>query len=370
MKRVIALHFDHKERVDGCQLYRVNQPLYHLGQHGWDTTVDEIPHFAKLFKKHGRGVWFDLVDQHDLFIFPRASYTDDIAQNVYALMYLIRLLGKRSIYEVDDDYTGIHRDLTPLGVFNAMKFAKYCDAVTVTTPQLSKLMNRQTHLPTYILPNMLDPLIWKRPEKRIAANELVIGLSGSMTHYQDWQVVAEPLRRILSNQYDIPVSLWVTGFVPGYLQDFPNTTYYPGLEYKVYAEMVRGCDIVLAPVDPNDPFNLGKSPIKVLEGMGSSRPIGNTVGGAACIATNNPIYQLAIEDGKSGLLVEHNENSWYTALDTLIQDHALRHTLSVEGHTRTWKRHDITEQWKLWARAYTSVLNKPQNPLPLPYSPE
>lgn len=140
-----------------------------------------------------------------------------------------------------------------------------------------------------------------------------------------------------------------------------------GSDYLTYAQRVRQSDIVLAPVDPYDGFNMGKSAIKATEGMGAVRKSQNQFCGAAVIATDNPVYNLAIRNGYDGLLVKHTPEAWFDAMDTLLTDRVMRQRIQMNAYTTAWKKGkaDASRNWKLWADAY-SAIKKQKNKISAP----
>lgn len=367
--RLIAIHFEPKDVLTGCQIYRINVPFYYLGKHGWDIRVEKWEFIQEEFLKYGRGTFVKLAMDYDVFVFPRLTLDPgQSSRGLASLFKLIRVMGKRIIYEVDDDFTNLHRDLHHLGVHGMSEVASWCDANTVTTPFLAKLMTSVTKRRSYILPNMLGPEIWERPDRFIPHEGVTIGLSGSPTHEADWKILETVLPEIAKKDYGFKVQFLITGYHPEYLRELPNSEMIPGLPYDDYAQIVRHSDIVLAPVDPDDRFNDYKSPIKVIEGMGASRPVDDTIGGAACIATDNQVYRLSIKHNKNGLLCTQTPKSWYDAIDSVLSDPSLRSRLSVAGHAWAWKRHDIRKTWHEWSRAYYDVVGKPGNRKVLPTS--
>ncbi len=113
--------------------------------------------------------------------------------------------------------------------------------------------------------------------------------------------------------------LLLGGFHPPYFAGLQGIEYIPPVDYTTYSQIIRGCDIVLAPLDPTDEFNNHKSPIKAVEGMGASRYLDGREAGAAVIATKGTVYSPAIQDGKTGLLIEQTEETWYNAIELLIK---------------------------------------------------
>lgn len=367
---VIALHMADNDTPNACEIYRANMPLTVMAENSQHTGVwKRKSELREAYQSGHNRVFLELASSYDIVVLPRLTSGQGMAlKGIAALLKLIRLAGGRSVYEVDDDFTNKHRDLTSYGVSDAMRIASWCDAVTVTTPYLAEVMRQETRRPIYVLPNMISPQIWKRPENRIDKDFLTIGLSGSLTHEADWRVLETVLPRIFANDYGREVRLRLTGYHPDYLRELPNTDYLPVMDYVTYAEVIRSCDLILAPVVPDDAFNLCKSPIKVVEGMGATRMVDGALAGAACIATDNPVYRLAIQSGTNGLLVEHTPEGWYTALDDLLRNEAKRHQIQRAGHAWVWNHHDISRTWVQWVQAYQKIASRPSNTLALPYA--
>lgn len=355
---VLALHLAAPgDYPTACQIYRTNIPFHELSLHGWGADWIYWNEVIAAYQRQGRQAWIDAFLPYDLIVLPRAvAPTANHRIAVASLVELLRRLNKKVVYEVDDDFTNDHRDLTPMGIHDAMQIASWCDAVTVTTPFLADLMRQRTKRPVYVLPNMVDSRLWQAPMDRMDKS-VTIGLSGSSTHEHDWRVLETVLPRILA---DFPsVKLSIAAFHPDYLQGLPRTDYVPGMSYPEYSLWVRSCDLILAPVDPDDGFNLGKSCVKVTEGQ---------VAGAACIATDNPVYRLAITHGRTGLLTPQTPDGWTDALASLLTDPGRRTTLAQAGRRWALKHHDIRTQWVHWARCYQQIVRKAPNrcALPLP----
>lgn len=359
--KVLAIHMAKAGLLPtACQIYRTNQPLNELHKHGHTVEWLYYDDLADLYRTSGQLGVIAKLSAFDLIVLPRVAVkNEDQLATVTSFLTLVRKLGKRVVYEVDDDFSNQYRDL---GFGDAMTVASWCDAITVTTPMLADLMRRKTKRPVYVLPNCVDSLVWKRPLERFPG-PLRIGLSGSKTHGEDWRVLADVLPGIVR---DLDVEVLLAAYHPDYLLEMERTSYLEGMDYLSYAQYVKHCDIVLAPVDPHDGFNLGKSPIKAIEGMAAAREIDGRIVGAAVIATDNPVYRLAVEHGKTGLLVNHTPEAWDTALRTLINDNEIRARLQHDGFHATWRQFDIAKNWTLWARAYQSILAKPMNSVKLP----
>jgi len=187
---------------------------------------------------------------------------------------------------------------------------------------------------------------------------LTVGLTGSPSHEKDWTVVAPAIHR-LSRKYP-NVKFIIGGYFPEYLTGVEGADYIPGLPYDQYSALIKQCDIILAPVDPNDQFNMGKSPIKAVEGMSAARVLdsGETAG-AAVIATGNPVYRLAIQHEKTGLLVDnHTPEAWEAAIERVITDDGLRKQLQIKALERSKSHWTIEANAHKWSRAYMKTLKE------------
>lgn len=368
--RVLCVYMGTSRTPNACEIYRGNLPLHFLGQQiGWETNWLFFDDLFALYARQGISAIVNVVAENDVFVFPRAfipSGDEQFKVGFSTFLTIIRSAGKRIVYEVDDDYTNEYRrvcngdSITP---------ASWSDAVTVTTPFLAETMGKHTNRPVYVLPNCIDADTWRggaAPERTDEMRgKVIIGLTGSPTHFGDWMVFAPIMRDLLTNNPQL--HLVIGGFQPDYLSGLPSTTYIPYLDYIRYSQVIRGCDIIIASVNPLDPFNIGKSPLKALEGQAAERklPTG-TPAGAAVIATDHPIYRLAIQNGKTGILVDQTPQAWREAIQKLIDDKAYRQELQVKGFSWVYKHHDINREWRQWAKAYQRILKAPYNPLPLP----
>jgi glycosyltransferase involved in cell wall biosynthesis len=331
-------------------------PLHFLGKaKGWGTHWGFLADAVAMFLENE-----DALDQFlhstDLLVLPRFYVLNEHRKAAEGFINSIRAFGIHVVYEVDDDYTNEHKKVIE---GDAISVAGLADAVTVTTPYLAETMHKRTGLPTYVLPNMLDPQLWRNGTitRKAGPDMTIIGLTGSFTHYEDWKVLKDVLPAVLEKH---PNSrLVVAGFTPDYLEGLPQTEYFAGFAYPAYSQFIRQCDIILAPVDPADGFNMGKSPIKAVEGMGATRLVENRFAGAAVVATDNPIYRLAVRNEQNGLLVEYTPDAWFNALDRLLTDHEYRHRLQFAAHRSAWKDWDISRHWTKWAKAYRDILKLP-----------
>jgi glycosyltransferase involved in cell wall biosynthesis len=344
------------ENIGAVEAYRVVYPLHKMSLLGHQTWVMPAMDVAKMVKDgHNPFAHLDMVLVQRL-----TGGGDDWKTFVTAA----RAAGCSIVVDYDDDYTNEYRKVCEGGIPDL----SYFSAITVSTPYLKRVM-RKYNRNVVVIPNLVVPEVINGGFKRKIGG-LCIGLTGSETHREDWQVVIEPLKQICQEFPD--VSLFVSGYLPDELRSVPNLVtlrslgMVPGMEtdnfyipLKEYGFILRNIDILLAPVDPDDKFNHSKSNLKAIEGQMSARPVGSATGGCMVIASGDlPNYQDAIKGGRTGLLVDHhNQDAWYEALREVITNPKHRVEMQIAGyesclknwniHTRIGERvaayHDICE---------------------------
>lgn len=253
----------------------------------------------------------------------------------------------RLVYETDDDLTDEHRDFG-LGQWVG-ETVELCDAVTVSTKHLNGVMQRYGK-PTYTIPNHLNTGWYGKVSAAAerVSDGLVIGLVGTHTHWGDWLLVLDALKRIKADYPDVTIACG--GYRPPYLEGVVHQMYAP-LPFEKYPAILRQFDIRLCPLDGEDEFNLSKSPIAALEAMAATRPLGDRVGGAVALCSDHPVYR-----GINATLV--SDDGWYDAIALLIEDSRRREELAVAGHKWVRKNRDMRQGVGLWARAYHTIVGR------------
>lgn len=354
-KSVFFLYMGQTREPGACEIYRGNLPAYYLGLNGWITGWGFLEDIFRQYQKEGLKVLLQLISNFKIFVFPRLFISNDhYEESKEALRFLYELIrgtGNIIVYETDDDYTNRDRQVVDGDAITPVEWADY---LTVSTKKLGEIMSAYiSPKKTYVLPNCLDPGLWKAPlEEKKDDSKIVIGLTGSSTHERDWEVLAEVMPKILEENKNAHFLLG--GYHPKYFDNLPNTTRLPGVKYNIYSQVVKKCDIVLAPVN-DEPFNDGKSAIKVIEGMAATRRLQDKLVGAACIASNHIIYRSSIKHAETGLLVQHTPQDWYHAITKMVQDHVFRHRIQASAYKWVYANHDISTQWRKWHDAYIDM---------------
>ena len=341
-----------------CAQYRIEVPYRELAKYGWATGSFWL---TEGMSDQDRLIAMTAVNQADIIELHRTSSVGASTLDVF--LDHIRQNGAKVIYSTDDDVTNTSRRVTKES-HECLNVARQCDAIITSTPYLAEKMIEATGIKTYYVPNSLEQAHWERLQHTARPDQdtaLVIGLHGSNSHLEDWWVLGSVIPLILDKYPH--VIFQIGGFHPDYLKkwDDPRIEFKSFLPWSHYPQMVWNCDIVLAPVDPDDEFNRSKSACKVLEAWASRRRLPGRVehyGGAAVIATDMDVYRQVIKHGKNGLLTSHTPNDWYKALVRLIDDEHLRLRLQRNGYEWMRRKGYIGRTWKRWDRIYQEILGR------------
>jgi SAM-dependent methyltransferase/glycosyltransferase involved in cell wall biosynthesis len=200
-----------------------------------------------------------------------------------------------------------------------------CDAVTVTTQPLlaaaTALGRSGNIIPNswnFIQSNIAKSLV---AQPRPVRPDILIGyFSGSRTHDRDFQEAAQALTQLMDDRPEIRLRL------VGELDPGPEFAVFgdrierlPFMPYEDMLRCIHECDITIAPLEPNNPFNNAKSELKWFESALVKVP--------TVVSPSEP-FRAAIRHGETGFLAE-TKCEWYSALLALADDPALRHKV---GH--------------------------------------
>ena len=233
---------------------------------------------------------------------------------------------------------------------------RHADAVVVTTNPLAAAitpLNRRV----YPLSNGLSEAMLAAPakarqrlEQESGSSVTLIGFaSGTPSHQRDFAVVAEPLARLLQRHSDLRLVLvgWIDPSVhpclvtcAGQIERRPKV---PLLD--LYGEVAR-FSINLAPLEIDNPFNAGKSAIRVTTAAAVAVP---------SVASPTAPLQDAIVAGHSGLLANTAEE-WEAGIEQLLLEPGLRSAMGSAAQIDVISRFGWTD-WAEQARSvYATIL--------------
>ncbi len=234
-----------------------------------------------------------------------------LAMNTIAPVNAIKNLqdqGKKVIIDYDDDlinlpefnpaYDTVSKTETILAI-------KAADGIVVTNTALASVYRPYAKRIT-VIPNYIDFDNW--PDKEIKTEGIVvIGLTGSPSHIEDWKQVIKPINDI-KKRYGGDVWIILGGYDAEYIY---RDEFIPWQDVGEYFKVINRFDIGLCPLN-SDNFNKRKTPIKAME-----------LGAAKSAVIASPTQYKELVGGDRGIIAS-SENEWYTAMCTLIDNTKLR----------------------------------------------
>lgn len=344
MSRIYVNSFDDW----GCGYYRAKMPVYQCYS---DLCKEGV------YLHLDKGLTSDEI-YYDAYILHRIPFDNSIF-----MMQNMKEKGAKLVLEMDDDLFNIP-EWMPSEEFKNSKWSlkkglEMADEVWVSTKPLADSLNLPEK--THVLPNLvdfntfLDPVVAPTQPIRIL-------WMGSQWHDKDLEQLVNPVLRIVE-EYGEKVQFLFWGCLPTAFADFQRVPgqnlavltqknfkqrilFLEGLPFKLYFDrLVKiGPYIGLAPLY-DCKFNDSKSNLKFLE---------YTMAGAATIATKLPPYEC-IEDGVDGLLIEpYDDEGWYKAMKTLIEDENLRMVMASNARQKVYEQYSWQSQSRkqIWLDAF------------------
>ena len=290
----------------------------------------------------------NLLEWPDTVIFGR-TYPSQLDPIKWMREY--RRLGKRVLYDMDDDFWQVAKDNPSANVSNALKdqyegLIKECDAVITPSAVLAKKFKKYFKKPIFIAPNGVDinDVYRERPHEH--EGNLIIGYMGAASHWKDLQLIGEVIDK-LSEKYDFVFTIYgITGepmeaamyayqkYLSMNLQPEKNAYFRSALDFYAQLKRIRmwhipfmppelhasvlsraDFDIGLAPLEDTE-FNRGKSNIKFLEYVAV---------GTVCLASDVTPYAECVN-----YKAKNTFDDWYKKLEKLITDAKFREKILNE----------------------------------------
>ncbi len=269
---------------------------------------------------------------------------------------LLRQHDVKLVYEFDDAFWTIPRGHLAYDFYQNMKprleaYLTSADMVTVSTPYIERYC-RDFNNNVRVIPNVLDERLWPQKAPRASGDKVRILFAGTPTHHDDLRVALKGLLKILK-EYGDAVELVLWGNELPELMELPNVTRGPQFtpNYIDYARQLQGLDIDFALVPLKEtPFNKAKSHIKWLE---------YSACGISALYSDVAAYREVIRDRQNGLLVKNTNNAWYRALKWMMENAPQRREMARTAQKEIFERHSLEKNWRVWAEAYFTLLDKP-----------
>lgn len=310
----------------------------------------------------------ELLEWPDTVIFGRA-YDQHFEPVKWMKEY--KRLGKRVLYDMDDDFWQVAKDNPSVRISNTMKdqyegMIEVADAIISPSKILLEKFKKHFKKPTFIAPNCADEKIYiERPHGH--KNELVIGYMGASSHFKDLQIIGEAISK-LSRKYAFTFSIYGLVGEPLEAAIYSMHRYYkerlmperdayhkaaldfsaqiqdmrvfhtPFMPPELHPTVLNRCDfdIGLAPLEDTE-FNRGKSCIKFYE----------------YVKTGTVVLASDVEPYKSEVnyRAKNTVKDWYDKLEKLIVSHEFREKIFKQQKEWVDKNRSLEEVGKLWEKA-------------------
>jgi len=332
------------DKLDAVQFYRTFLPLRELSRHCPDGDIkcvgDEVVGTMSDDDLGGR----------DIYTMSR-MYNLDMCQE---FVDEVHRRGGLIVLDTDDDLTEKYRLVSGRGD-EFLEVLGMMDYVSVSTPPLVTLLGPYCKREPVVLRNCVDSSwmqnVAAKSRRIVEDSSTSIGLSGSPTHWRDWQLPSVPLARIGKEYPDVSVLLH--GDVPRYLQHISKNSTVLNLgpvPFSIYPVLLRQFDILLCAVDSDDRFNDGKSGLKALECM--------ALGVVPICSQFGPYLDLAAAGAPIVIIKEESRDGWYEAMRNLLEHDDRRRHLSALGPAWVLKHRDMVNGgYKQWLDFYREIAN-------------
>lgn len=257
----------------------------------------------------------ELGDSFEFCIVQRTAFDSvDIANE---LVTNLSQSGTKLIIDTDDAFGAISKDHPEYDTHSSRMEAKnillkHASQIWVSTAELKKSMEPSLQKKAFVIPNGLDPRLWRTKESKETkgkSGKLRMVYMGTATHDADLKVILPALEK-LNDEHPGSFSLDLVG-VTDNIPDQPrvNRVY---LKSSLYPEFVKWFvakkrfDVGLSPLQDSD-FNKSKSDIKCLDYLAA---------GILPVVSSAEAYRS--RDLDNCVIRVKSREDWFTALESLL----------------------------------------------------
>lgn len=245
----------------------------------------------------------------------------------YKIAKVCKAAGKFICYYLDDDLLNIPQDSGCAAYYNdemvrrnIIAIIETCDVFMSPNPKIIERYKEHTSRNVVVkgpatMLEISDEIIKKE------SNPIKIGFAGGIGHAVTLEKIAKNAILKIDQEYDSKVKFEFVGAKPKFLANMKNYEYISYMEDPIqYREYMKNChwDIALAPL-PEEEFYKCKYFNKFLE-YGAIKASG--------IYSNTEPFTYIVEDMKTGILCDNEDEYWYEALKKLIEGKKLRQEIA------------------------------------------
>lgn len=282
-----------------------------------------------------------------------------------ARLQALRSQGTRIVAEIDDDLLSLNLETgTRNWPSEAQKMwlrqvLRFADGIIVSTQNLAarlKHLNRRIEIVGNALDESLFAAFRQSARRGGAANSLVFGYMGTLTHLDDLLSIIHPLRRMLALHKD-RVRFEIVGIADHALlgsvfAGLPVSFLSPPMDevrYELFTQWVSRnirWDFGIAPL-LDSTFSRSKSDIKFLD---------YGVMGTPGIFSDVASYSTTVKHLINGLLAQ-DPASWESCLHRIITDDAVRLDMARKAHGYVWSERMLEHTAIKWDDAIRRIVN-------------
>lgn len=343
--KVSVCHAD----TGGCGFYRMIAPATVLKNAGLDITLDYQSQSQRAVYDGDRMVSIKPTGD-DVMVIQRPIFPE-----VLQAIPLIQANGTKVVVELDDDYwsidprNGYRKGLAKAGLLDVpdtmLKACRLADMVTVSTPELAKLIPNKNVivLRNYVPAYYLDIEVDYGENWELTEGKKVVGWTGSTeTHVGDLEVMGYSLRRAVRNHDAKFLAIGshnageITGFYDG------ESLSSDWVELKNYPKAVKSFSIGVVPLRMSR-FNQCKSYLKGMEYAALGIPF---------VASPTEEYKILNKQGVG--LIAKEKHDWLKDLNQLLTSDNVE--LIQAGKAFASENTYERNAWR-WAEAWQSIIN-------------
>lgn len=287
--------------------------------------------------------------------------SDEYFNNVYEYA---KQIGAMIIYDLDDNIHEISESNPVFSCYNKdteegltklkslENIISKCDSVIYSTRELQNFYS-ELNKNSAILPNFLDldkrykdlekidiKSIAKKQGVKYTDESVIIGFFGSESHYDDMEILKNPICKLLSENSNIIFALNSSQPIALSLLiknwNIPNNKFlfFPFKNHKDYLKYVSCFDIGLAPLQTTL-FNSCKSNLKLLEYGALGIPY---------VASKVSNFQrFHVESKKIGGFICNASQDWYEKINFLVNNPKIRKKMGNELQQYVYKNYDVKQ---------------------------
>lgn len=326
-------------KYGGVGWYRIINPLEKLGA---DVQKD------KFFIEGPRSA-LELKARGDIWVTKPMD-----SPNVVMELFTDRdFAGTQIVLDLDDDPFNLNPNHPAYQQFKDKEpvyrmFIRSADHLICSTEYIKNVV-KDINPKITVIPNSIDPAIWKVKKKVRKDGKIRIGWFGSSSHLADIDILHSFMQEILEKYPQVEFHL--AGFSFENIQDKEDRVFHysPTKGYEEYPQFVAdiNLDIALAPLYDTQ-FNRCKSNIKWLEHSMLETPM---------VLSDVTPYKEAVKNYKTGYLAK-NKSQWVKYLSWLIESEEKRKEIGKAAKEAVLKDWTIDKQLPKYEKLFKKLTKK------------